>query len=243
MSNSPHMDAKSKEVARKLKTVSIAQVGDGFQLHVDGKPAHTPERRALESTKHPLMDAIAQEWTAQGGAINPSAMPLTRLLATQLDRVAPQRAAIIAGLASYIDADVLCYRAPEPPELKARQDEIWQSILDWLAQNFAVQLMSVDGISPLRQSDAARGAFIAALEKLDDARLTALQACASVVNSVGLSMALVHAHLNARDIHQTAHLDELFQIEKWGDDEIARKRRGDILTDLEAIERYLKLNA
>lgn len=239
------MDPKPEKVVplRNFKTVAIGEVGGSFQLQVDGKPAYTPERRVLESAQRPLMEAIAQEWTAQGGTLNPSAMPLTRLLATQLDRVAPQRAAIISGLANYIDADVLCYRAPEPPELKARQDQVWQSVLDWLAQNFAVQFVSIDGISPLRQSDAARGAFIAALEKLDDARLTALQASASVVNSVGLSMALVHAHLDARGIHAAAHLDELFQIEKWGDDEIARKRRDDILADLEAIERYLNLNA
>lgn len=227
---------------RKVKTVSVAQAESGFQIHVDGKPVHTPERRVLESAKRPIIGAIALEWTAQGGAMNPSAMPLTRLLATQLDRVAPQRDAIIAGLAAYIDADVLCYRAPEPPDLKARQQAEWQPILDWLAQTFGISLTTVEGIAPARQSDAAGAAFVAALQKLDDVRLTALQAAAAVTSSVGLSLALAEGRLDAAAVHAAAHLDELFQIERWGEDEMARQRRDAIAADLEAIGRYLELS-
>ena len=238
------MDPKSKEVKplRKFKTVAVAQTETGFQIQLDGKPTYTPERRVLESPRRVLMEAIAQEWTAQGGVMNPSAMPLTRLLATQLDRVATQRDAIIAGLVSYIDADVLCYRAPHPAGLKARQDAVWQPILEWLAQTFGISLVTVDGIAPARQSAAASAAMVAVLEKLDDAALTALQAAAAVTNSIVLSTALVHGRLDAAAAHAAAHLDELFQIEKWGEDEIARLRRDTIAADLEVISRYLKLS-
>lgn len=238
------MDAKPKEVvpARKFKVVSVVEADGRFQIQVDGKPAYTPERRVLESPQRALIDAVAAEWSGEGRALNPSAMPLTRLLATQIDRVAPQRTAIIAGLVTYIESDVLCYRAPEPPELKTRQDNVWQPVLNWLAQTFGVDLASVDGITPIRQSEAASGAMIAALEKLNDAALTALQAAASVTNSLGLSMALVHGRMNAPAVHAAAHLDELFQIEKWGDDDIPRQRREAVAADLDAIDRFLKLN-
>ena len=245
MPNSPHMDSKPKEVKplRRIKAVAVAETESGFQIQVDGKPAHTPERRVLESPRRTLMDAIAQEWTAQGGTLNPSAMPLTRLLATQLDRVAPQRDAIIGGLASYIDADVLCYRAPNPAELRARQETVWQPILDWLAKTSGVSLVTVDSITPARQSADASAALIAALKKLDDSALTVLQAAAAVTSSIALSMALVQGHLDIATAHKAAHLDELFQIERWGEDEIARLRRETIAADLEVIGRYLKLSA
>jgi chaperone required for assembly of F1-ATPase len=234
------MDAK--KIARKFKTVAVVAADGGFTIHLDGKPAHTPERRALASPYHAVMAAVAEEWTEQGVGANPAVMPLTRLLATQLDRVAPQRAAIITGLVDYIDADVLCYRAPDPPELKTRQQQAWQPILDRLAQDFAVPLVSVDGIAPVRQSDAARAALVSVLENLNDVQLTALQATASLANSIGLAIALIHGHLSAKDVHAAAHLDELFQIERWGEDDIARERRSAIGADLEAIDRYLKLS-
>ncbi len=227
---------------QKYKDVSVGETAGGFQVLIDGRPAYTPERRPLESSRRALMDAIAQEWRAQIAAINPAAMPLTRLLATQLDRVAPQRAAIVAGLVNYIDVDVLCYRAPDPPQLKALQESEWQPVLDWLEKEFAIALIAVDGITPARQSQGAAAALAAALEKLDDAKLTVLQATASLTSSIALSFALVLGRLNAREVHVASHLDELFQSEKWGEDPAAKNRRDMIAADLDAVGRYLELS-
>ena len=81
------------------------------------------------------------------------------------------------------------------------------------------------------------------LEQLNDTQLTAFQAAASLASSLALSFALIHRHLSAADVFTAAFLDELYQVEKWGEDELARDRRQRIAGDLQAIERYLDLSA
>ena len=48
----------------------------------------------------PLAHAVAAEWDEQGDEIDPSTIPLFSLAVTVLDRVTPQRAAILDELAA-----------------------------------------------------------------------------------------------------------------------------------------------
>ena len=48
-----------------------------------------------------LASAIADEWRAQGDDIDPATLPLFSLSVTVVDRVIPQRDAIIAELSAY----------------------------------------------------------------------------------------------------------------------------------------------
>jgi chaperone required for assembly of F1-ATPase len=168
-------------------------------------------------------------------------MPLTRLLATGIDRVAPQREAVIASLLTYVDADSLCFRAEHPADLRDRQQRLWQPILDWLAREQGIALASVNGLMPAAQAPDISARMRRALEGLSDTQLTAFQAAASLGSSLALGFALVHRRLSAADVFAAAFLDELYQAEKWGEDEIARDRRRRIADDLAAIERYLDL--
>ena len=90
--------------------------GDDRRLGValDGRPIRTPGKRDLLVPSEALAAAIAAEWDAQQDEIRPATMPLTRLAATAIDRVAPQRDAIIRQIANYAGTDLVCYRADAP---------------------------------------------------------------------------------------------------------------------------------
>ncbi|MGE4063363.1 MAG: ATP12 family chaperone protein [Rhodospirillaceae bacterium] len=237
----PVRESAPPKPRRVYKAVAVREGGGSFSVLLDGKPALTPLRAPLASKSHALAAAVAAEWDAQDPHVDPETMPLTRLLATEIDRVTPLRDAVIASLMSYVDTDALCYRAAHPADLRARQQARWQPVLDWLATAHGIALTAVDGAMPISQAPAAVARMREALAALGDARLTAFQAAAALTTSLALSLALVHGHLSAADVFGAAFLDELYQSERWGEDKEAGDRRRRMAADLAAIERYLSL--
>ena len=68
-----------------------------------------------------MAQAIAAEWDAQEGLVNPETMPVTRAANSALDKVAPQFDEVAGILAAYGETDILCYRDTGPEALIARQ--------------------------------------------------------------------------------------------------------------------------
>jgi chaperone required for assembly of F1-ATPase len=229
------------KIRRVYKSVGVEENDGLFRVLLDGKPVMTPQRKALSTKRRALAEAVAAEWEAQTVTIDPEAMPLTRLVSTSLDRVTPQRDAIIDGLIDYAHGDLLCYRAGFPADLKARQEKVWQPVLDWLAATHGVAMTTVAGIMPHSQAEATAEGLRRAIAALDDEHLTAMQAAAAITNSLALSLAMVHRRITAAETFAAANLDESYQIERWGADELAQRRRWHIEADLLAIGEYLRL--
>lgn len=228
---------------RVYKSVSVGEGGGAFAVLLDGRPGLTPLRTQLSTPARALAEAVAAEWDAQNPHVDPETMPLTRLLATALDRVAPQRDAVIASLLSYVDADSICYRAAHPADLRARQNEVWQPVVDWMLHQHDIALTSVEGLMPAAQPPEVALTLRRVLEAMDDTALTAFQAAAALTSSLTLALGLVCRRLSAADVFAAAFLDEMYQVEKWGEDDIARERRQRIARDIDAIERYLAFSA
>ncbi|MEQ9447849.1 MAG: ATP12 family protein [Rhodospirillaceae bacterium] len=237
----PGRDAPPPKPKRVYKTVSVSEDGDVFGVLLDGKPVRTPLRKTLGARTRALAEALAQEWDAQDPVIDREAMPLTRLVSTALDRVGPEREEVIAALMSYVDAELLCYRAEHPADLKTRQQRTWDPVLEWLRAAHGADLACVEGIMPASQSPDSVAALQAALTKLDDERLTAFQACAAATKSLALAFALVDGPLTAEQVAAAAHLDEIYQAEQWGEDAEALARRKAINAEIKAIGEFLKL--
>ncbi len=229
------------KIKRVYKTVTVGEAAGVFRVLLDGKPVLTPLRKPISTAHRALADALAAEWDAQDPNIDPEAMPLTRLVSTALDRVTPQRDVLIGELMDYVDADLLCYRAAYPADLKARQHVVWQPVLDWLNATHGIGFTTAEGLLPHSQPDATAVALRKAISALDDEHLNALQASAAITNSLALSLAIVHRHISAAETFAAAALDETYQMEKWGEDELALTRRRHIAADLNAIGRYLDL--
>lgn len=213
----------------------------GWGVALDSRAMRTPGRNDLIVPSKTLAAAIAAEWEAQRDEVRPVTMPLTRLAATAIDRTSAQRDRVIAETANYAGTDLVCYRAARPPELAARQQSVWQPLLDWAMLRYDAALAVTSGVIPTRQSAASLKAFAASVAALDDFRLTALHALTASCGSLVIALALLEGRIDAATAFAASQLDETFQIEAWGEDAEAAERRRTLAADIESAARFLSL--
>lgn len=226
---------------RVYKSVETRAIDGGWGVTLDGRPLRTPAKRELSVPSEALATAIAAEWDAQNPDIRPETMPLTRLATTAIDRTAGDREKIVAEIAAYADTDLVCYRAEHPPALAARQEAVWQPLIDWAAGRYDAGLAVTAGILPTPQSPASLKAYAGVVAALDDFRLTALQAATGACGSLIIALALYERRLDAEAAFAASQLDETFQIEAWGEDAEAMRRRAALAEDIAAAARFLEL--
>ena len=233
---------QKKELRKRVYSeVSVTETDNGFGIALDGRPLNTPGRFPLTTASKSLAEAVALEWNSQEENIDPASMPLSKLLNTSLDRVAPNRGAITAELLRYVDTDLLCYRVDSPESLAERQGVVWQPILDWLTATHGVTLQTGSGLMPLKQPEDAADKMELAISVCDDVTLTAVQAAAALTGSLALSLALAGRKLSGQETFAASQLDETWQMEKWGEDFEAAARRAQLELDLRAIEQFITL--
>ncbi|HWX48908.1 MAG TPA: ATP12 family protein [Roseomonas sp.] len=223
---------------------TVQPVEGGFTVLLDGRPLRLPGRGGLLLPHAPLAEAIAAEWQTAGGArdgeMRMEEVPLTRVVATALERIAPDPAPSIAALAKYGETDLLCYRAAEP-RLAARQAEAWQPLLDWAALQLDAPLRVTTGVMPVAQSPTALAALQAALAELTVLELAALGVAIPALGSAVLGLAMARGRLDAAEACRLAFLDEAFQQELWGQDAEAMARQQAVIEDVGLAGRLLAL--
>ena len=97
------------------------------------------------------------------------------------------------------------------------------------------------GIVHEAQPELALGALRHALEALDDLSLTALDCAVRASGSLVVALALQRGRLDAEAAFEAAELDASFQIEQWGEDPEATRRRDAVRADLAAARRLFDL--
>ena len=224
---------------RFYRQVEVASEGDAHRVLLDERPVRTPAKRALTLPTATLAAAIAAEWRDQSETIRPATMPLTRLASTVLDRLPGLRKAAIAELMGYADTDLLCYRAAAPLDLVERQGHVWQPLLDWAASTYGARLVVTTSILPVAQPEVAVHCLRAAIEALDDWTLIGLHAATTALGSLILGLAVVEGRIGADQALAASLLDELFEIERWGQDAETERRHTALRRDLEAAAGFL----
>ncbi|MFL5265353.1 MAG: ATP12 family chaperone protein [Stellaceae bacterium] len=227
-----------RRVYKEAKPVAMA---GGHGVTLDGKLIKTPGKRDLLVPSAILAAAIAEEWDSQQDEVRPTKMPLTRLAATCIDRVAPDRGAIIRQTANYAGTDLVCYRAARPPALTARQQAVWQPLIDWAVLRYDAPLTITTGVVPKSQTESTLRAFAAAVAERNDFELTALHVVTAACGSLVIGLALIEGRLGAQEAFAASQLDESFQIEGWGEDAEQAERRRALAADIEAATRFLLL--
>ena len=199
---------------------------DGFAVTLDGRQARTPAGAPLCVPTQALASLLAQEWNAQGRAIELAAMPANRLAATVIDRTANAGPALAAEVARYAGSDVLCYLADAPDTLVEEQARLWVPLLDWAAAELGVALHRTTGVvhQPQPREALARvEALVAALEPFAQAG-TAF--AAPLFGSAVLALAVQRGRLAAEPAFELSRLEEAFQEARWGVDAEAAARTG-----------------
>ena len=230
-----------RNLKRFYNEASAIKVDDGFTVVLDGKPVKTPGKRNLVVPFEAVAEAIAGEWQEQGEVINVPAMAMLRLAATAIDRVAINRAEVDAVTLKFAETDLLCYRAGEPPELVARQAKSWQPLLDWADSSLQAPLVITEGVAPVVQPHEALHGLGAALTALSNLEVTAVSGIAAATGSLVIGFAVKHGRLSPTEAANVGLLDELFQMEHWGEDEITQERHAAIRQEINESARFLEL--
>lgn len=213
----------------------------GHEILLDSRPVRTPAKAPLALPTAALAERIAAEWDAQDKDIRPETMPLTQLANTAIDRVPRRRAEVVGEIAGYAGTDLVCYRASLPVELAARQGAAWQPLLDWIEARQGARLEIVEGLLPKPQPEPALAAIRAAVGAYDDFLLAALYLVTASAGSVVIALALAEGEIDPDEAFAAAHVDELFQAERWGEDAEAASRRAKIQADFRAAADFIAL--
>ncbi len=196
----------------------LAELENGFTVHLDGRPVKTPAKSPLLVPTRALAEAIAKEWDAQEGKINPLSMPVTRSANAAIDKVAPQHREVADMIAAYGDADLTCYRADAPDSLIARQSATWDPLLDWAEAALGARLIPVTGLMHAPQDPQALAALSDRVHALDPFTLAAFHDLVSLSGSLVIGFAALHDYRPAKDLWPLSRVDELWQQEHWGED-------------------------
>jgi chaperone required for assembly of F1-ATPase len=233
--------SRVQPLKRVYKIVAVETLEDGFQVTLDRKPLRTPAQARLVLPCRTLIEAIAAEWDAQAENVLPQSMPLMQLASTAVDRVAPQRERVAADVAAFAATDLVCYRADGPLTLVQRQHETWQPLVDWVHAELGAPLTVIAGVMPEPQPPEALDALREAVDGLSDMELTALHSLTSASGSLVIGLALMKGRIDADQAWAASQLDETYQIEQWGEDAEAAKRRRALLQDIRNAARFLEL--
>ena len=201
----------------------VREEDGGFAIALDSRPVRTPGKTPLVVPTRAMAQAIAAEWDAQTGKVDPRCMPVTRAANSALDKVTPFHGDVADMLAAYGDSDLLCYRAEAPAELVAREAAAWDPYLDWAAERLGARLAPRTGIMHVAQDAEALERLRARVHELDAFELTGFHDLVTLSGSLILAFAAVEGVAEPDALWETSRVDEIWQQELWGVDEEAQE--------------------
>jgi chaperone required for assembly of F1-ATPase len=227
---------------KRFWTVAEAVEADGgYVIALDGRRVKTPARADLLVPTSALAAAIASEWRECGEDVDPRGMPLTGLANAAIDRIAPDEENYAAGIASYGETDLVCYRAEGPEALARRQAESWDAMLSWARRRYDVDFICQTGIMHVAQPEDTVRKLVHAVAALDAFELAGLAPMVTIGGSLVAGLAVLEEMMLAETAWEAVSLDERWQLEQWGDDTDARAALDARRRDFLAAARFLEL--
>jgi chaperone required for assembly of F1-ATPase len=218
---------------RFFATAYVGEVEGEFRVLLDGRPARTPARSFLAAPTRPIAEALCAEWQAQTEVIDPSRMPLTRQVNSIIDGVAAAPGPVADEVVKYLGSDLLLYRAERPQRLVERQAQLWDPVLNWADATLGARFVPSAGIIFAPQPAEALARMRAVLP-LDPWRLGAVHVMTTLTGSALIALAVLHGRLSAEEAWHAAHVDEDFNLDTWGHDEMALARRAFRYAEMQA---------
>lgn len=230
--NTENPERRAQELSKRelpkrfYKHASHAPIEGGFCIQLDGRPVKTPGRMTLLLPSENIAKAVAAEWDAQTTRIDPTKMPLTRIANSAQEAVAVRFEEVADDLTRFAGNDALCYRAESPDGLVARQTEILNPVLNWAGELLGGRFSLIAGVIHAAQPEELLAAFRGRLDRLSPLQLAALHTATTLSGSALLALALAEAYLTPDAAWTAAHVEEDWNIERWGEDAEAQQVRG-----------------
>ena len=127
----------------------------------------------------------------------------------------------------------MVYRAEGPQGLVERQAQAWDPVLVWARDRLGARFVLAAGMTFVTQPEAALAAARAAIPS-DIWRLGAVHAITTLTGSALIALAVLDGRLDAEAAWKAAHVDEDWNMEFWGRDELALERRAFRFAEMQA---------
>jgi len=228
-------------VKRFWKLADAQPAGNQWAVLIDGRPVKTPGRSGLVVPTRALGEAIADEWNAVEGDIDPRAMPLTGIANAAIDHVAPAPAQFAAGLARYAETDLACYRTDTPAGLADRQRYEWDRLLAWARRRFDVDFAVTTGLTHVEQPAATVERLRHAAAVLDPFHLAGLSPLVTIGGSLVAALAVLEGASTPEEAWEAMTVDDRWQLEQWGSDAEAEAALENRRRDFMIAARFFRL--
>jgi chaperone required for assembly of F1-ATPase len=195
-----------------------------YKVYLDKRLLNTPNKKPLILPTKEMANHVVFEWESQGDKVDPLTMPYTRSANSSIDKVAPQTDEIRKLVTDYGDSDLICYRADKPKELVRRQEKIWSNLVLWSASDLNAPLNIFEGVVYAPQPSQSILEFEKQVSNLNTFQLCALYDLVTISGSLVLSLAVIKNFLNLDNAWSACQVDEDWQQENWGIDEVESVR-------------------
>lgn len=211
---------------RFYKEAQVVETAEGFAVNLDGKPVRTPGKALLALPNTLAAALVAAEFSAQGEVIDPVSMPVLRLVNTAIDGVTVDMQAVLEDVMRFSASDMTCYRADGPEMLAVRQAQAWDPVLDWVHSTLGARFFLAEGVMHVEQPRESVGAVgIWLRQRQEPFRLAAIHVLTTLTGSALIALAVEAEAISPDDAWAAAHIDEDWNIERWGEDAEAVARR------------------
>jgi chaperone required for assembly of F1-ATPase len=123
----------------------------------------------------------------------------------------------------------LLYRVATPAGLVTSQQQHWDPIVDWARESLGARFALAEGIVHVAQSEGAIAAAVRAIPTGADVKqswqLGALNVVTTLTGSALLALALASGRLTTDEAWLAAHVDEDWNMQTWGRDDVILTRR------------------
>ena len=140
-------------------------------------------------------------------------------------------------LNTFADTDLLFFFS-DKPELFVVQQQKWLPILEWAEDILKIKLNITQDLA-VPDNSAIHQALSKVFLSLNDREFCCWYAASLNLRSVLLGLAFVKRRITAKEAFNLAYLEELWQNERWGEDEQAVSFRQDKLDEMSEIESFL----
>ena len=119
----------------------------------------------------------------------------------------------------------MLYRATEPEGLVTAQAKHWNPVLAWAGEVLGARFTLAEGVKHVAQPEAAIAAIRAEIARYQSPfQLAALASLTNISGSALLALALGRGRLSIDQAWAAAHVDEDWNIKRWGEEAEAKAR-------------------
>ncbi len=215
------------------KTVKVKKKScNSYEILLDEIVLKTPMKKDLTILNSKIAEEIQKEWNQDTGILDTDAMIFYGITSTSIDKIINSRISYINDILSFIDTDLICYRAEEPNDLVQWQSKNWDPILLKVEKYIHNKIDVFTGIMPSKQNKVIKFAINQILTKFSDLEIIVLHRITKITGSVFLSLCILNDDIIREKAFELSHLDELWQAENWGYEEEASNNREKINFEL-----------